>query len=252
MKPSIVVDVGNTRIKWGRFLDSAQMASLPPEDRAAWQKQLDQWKLQGPLSWAICGVHPRRRDYLADWARQRGDQVWMLEDWRCLPLTVRVEHPEWVGIDRLLNAVAAKAHLQQTPATQGKPAVIVDAGSAVTVDWLDETGAFGGGAIFPGLRLMANALHDYTALLPLIEVRPPVPRLPATSTPTAMEAGIYWAVVGGIRALTDQLAAHAGAMPALFVTGGDAALLKPALEAAVILWPDMTLHGIRLTAEAQP
>jgi type III pantothenate kinase len=259
MKPSIVVDVGNTRIKWGLCLDptphsvlSPQYSSLPPDDPAAWQRQLEQWQQTGPQSWAISGVQPQRRDRLVDWARQRGDAVRVLDDWQCLPLTVRLEHPEWVGIDRLLNAVAVKARLGETPQLQGKPAVIVDAGSAVTVDWLDETGAFAGGAIFPGLRLMARALRDYTALLPLIEVKQSTPRLPGKSTPEAQEAGVFWAAAGGIRALTDQLAARADATPALFVTGGDAALLRPALEAGFVLWPDMTLQGIRLTAEAQP
>jgi type III pantothenate kinase len=252
MKPSIVVDVGNSRVKWGLCLDSVRSCSLPPEDPVAWQRQLAEWQQTGPQSWFISGVHPAWRDQLANWARQRGDAVWILEDWRCLPLTVRLEHPERVGIDRLLNAVAVNERLRQGSEDQGKPAVIVDAGSAVTVDWLDETGAFAGGAIFPGLRLMALALHDYTALLSLIEIKHSAPRLPATSTPAAMEAGIFWAVAGGIRALTDQLAVQADATPALFVTGGDAALLKPGLEGGFVLWPEMTLQGLRLTAETQP
>jgi len=252
MKPSIVVDVGNSRIKWGLCLDAIQVCSLPPDDPAAWQRQLEAWQQTGPQCWAICGVHPPWLDQFADWASQRGDTVWVLEDWRCVPLTVRLEHPEWVGIDRLLDAVAVKERLRSNSKSLGKPAVIVDAGSAVTVDWLDETGAFAGGAIFPGLRLMAKALHEHTALLPLIDIKHAVPRLPGTSTPAAMEAGVFWAVVGGIRTLTDQLAVRADATPALFVTGGDAPLLKPALEAGFILSPELTLQGLRLTAEAQP
>jgi type III pantothenate kinase len=252
MKPSLVVDVGNSRIKWGLCQNGMPHASLPPDDPAAWQRQLDDWQLIGPQQWAICGVHPLRRDRLIEWARQRGDTVWLLEGWRCLPLEVCLERPEWVGIDRLLDAVAAKDRLGKAAADRGRPAVIVDAGSAVTVDWLDETGAFAGGTIFPGLRLMAKSLHDYTALLPLIDVRHPAPPLPGPSTPAAMEAGMFWAVVGGIHALTNQMAAQASRAPVRFVTGGDAALLHPALGSDFILWPEMTLQGIRITAEAQP
>jgi pantothenate kinase type III len=99
MKPSLVVDVGNSRIKWGLCQDPMLYSSLPPDDPAAWQQQMVAWGQTGPLTWAIAGVHPERRDRLAGWARQRGDTMWVLDDWHSLPLTVRLEHPEWVGID---------------------------------------------------------------------------------------------------------------------------------------------------------
>src|SRR5205823_11315500 len=94
-----------------------------------------------------------------------------------LPLSVALAEPAKVGIDRLLNAVAAN-----TLRPRDMPVVIADIGSAVTVDWLDENGVFKGGAIFPGLRLMAKALNDYTALLPLVEIWRNLPPLPGTST----------------------------------------------------------------------
>jgi type III pantothenate kinase len=260
MKSSLVVDVGNSRIKWGRCADPspvADYASLPPDDAAAWQAQLDAWGLTGPLTWVVSGVHPRSRDELFHWLRRRGDTVRLLDGWRELPLSIRVDHPERVGIDRLLNAVAANARRRA-----GAGAVVVDAGSAVTVDWVDPDGAFAGGAIFPGLRLMAQALHEHTALLPLVKVRSAAPPLPGTSTPAAMEAGVFWAVAGGIRALIDQLAARLAigtAPPDVFLTGGDGALLEAALEPAEPaasrepqLWPQMTLEGIRLAAEGLP
>jgi type III pantothenate kinase len=147
----------------------------------------------------------------------------------------------------LLNGVAASHRL---PA--GGAAVLVDAGSAVTVDWLDESGAFAGGAILPGLGLMARALHEYTALLPLVQVAHPNPPVPGTSTLAAIEAGVFWAVAGGIQALLTQLAAHARDTPQIFVTGGDGPLLAKALNRDVHLWPNMTLEGIRIAAESVP
>jgi type III pantothenate kinase len=161
-----------------------------------------------------------------------------------LPLQVRLEKPDYVGIDRLLDAVAANS---RRPA--GTSAVIVDAGSAVTVDALDENGAFVGGAILPGLRLMAATLHEHTALLPQIDVPRHPPSSPGKSTIAAMEAGIFWAVAGGIRALIEQYAAAASAPPRVFLTGGDGPVLQTVLPEAQ-LWPTMTLEGIRLSAEA--
>jgi type III pantothenate kinase len=244
--PHLVVDVGNTRIKWG-LCDAAavvESASLAPDDSAAWQQQLDAWHLNGRLFCAVCGVHPQRRDRFTDWLRQRGDTVRLISSSRQLPLEVGLPHPGKVGIDRLLNAVAVNTSRSETA-----PAVIVDAGSAVTVDYVDQRGAFRGGAILPGLGLMARALHEYTALLPLIEVAANV-ELPGTSTVQAMKAGIFCAVVGGIREVLERLLEHQPAAKGMqvFVGGGNGVLLAPHLRQPTCLWPTMTLEGLRIAA----
>jgi type III pantothenate kinase len=243
MTPRIVVDIGNTRIKWGLCGPDAvtDSASLPADDADAWRRQFEAWRLDGPLSWAVSAVHPPRRDRLVAWLRERGDAVQVLEDPKQLPLRVLLEHPERVGIDRLLDAVAANSRRRP-----GAPAVIVDAGSAVTVDWLDETGAFRGGAILPGWRLMARSLHDYTALLPLLSEPKPSPPVPGVTTIEAMYAGIFWAVAGGVCSLIEEYGKRHPSPPDVFVTGGDGPLLHPVLGLGSMLWPQMTLEGIRL------
>jgi type III pantothenate kinase len=243
-----VADVGNSRIKWGRCEAGRleDIVSLPPDDVPAWAKQLEAWGREQPRIWMVAGVHPPRRSELAEWLRGRGQTVYLLERAAPLPLQVRLEHPDRVGIDRLLNAVAAN-----TRRRPNHPGIVIDAGSAVTVDYLDAAGAFHGGAIFPGLRLMARALNDHTALLPLVEVREPGP-LPATSTTAAIQAGVFWAVVGGIEALVRQLRALVAKEADIFLTGGDAGLLAPRLQEPVTVWPEMTLEGIRQSAEAWP
>ena len=98
----------------------------------------------------------------------------------------------------------------------------------------------------PGLGLMAKSLHDHTALLPLIEVPQKRPPVPATATPAAIEAGIYWAVVGGVRALIAAFAAAFDSSPQVFLTGGDAPALDAALHGARHC-AFLTLDGIRLS-----
>jgi type III pantothenate kinase len=248
MTPAVVVDVGNSRVKWGLCSAAGVTAvvSLPPDEPGAWLRQVEAWRLPRPAAWAVSGVHPPRRDAFLDWLRARGDTALLVDDPKDLPLRVLVERPDWVGVDRLLDAVAANSRRRP-----GAPAVIVDSGSAVTVDYVDESGAFRGGVIFPGPRLMAKALHDYTALLPVVELKQPIPAVPATATRPAMEAGVFWAVVGGIEAVLAQYARSAGPPPDLFLTGGDGTLLHPALPQAQH-WPAMTLEGTRLSAEALP
>jgi type III pantothenate kinase len=263
MKPDAVVDVGNSRIKWGLRDPArsriAQHVALA-DDPVAWQIQRVEWQATGLLPahplWLLASVQPHRCGRLSRWLQGQGDRVEQLELAAQLPLSVALEKPDHVGIDRLLNAVAAKRVLPP-----GRPAILVDAGSAVTVDWLDPTHAFRGGAIFPGLRLMAEALHRHTALLPLVTVSAAIPEMPGTATIPAMQAGIFWAVVGGIDRAARRLCRLAQAEPKLFLTGGDASLLLDALaaqpEAALTsleptLWREQTLEGILASAEALP
>lgn len=236
----IVVDVGNTRVKWG-LCSSAQvwsLAPLPPDDVSAWQKQWADWKLQRSQEWIVSGVHPLRRDALVAWLQQQCDAVHVLASYKQLPLQVEVEHPERVGIDRLLNAVAANVRRQENVA-----AILIDAGSAVTVDYVDGLGVFRGGAIFPGLRLMAKALHDHTALLPIVEIDDAA-GVPGTTTGKAIQAGVLHAVAGGIERLISEYQHQRPTAFEIFLTGGDARSIVARLHHPVHLWPEMTLEGI--------
>ncbi len=245
----IVADVGNSRMKWGRCDDRqvVDAVALPLDDPAAWEACWKRFVGPEPLIWVVAGVNPDRIAQLVEWLNSRATKISILDSYQRLPIALAVDHPERVGIDRLLNALAAKSRDRA-----GRPAALVDAGSAVTVDWLDAEGVFRGGAIFPGLRLMARALHDYTARLPAVEVVSPVPNPPAPATEPAIAAGIHGAVVGGIAYLVRRMAAALRADPVVYLTGGDASLLAPALDVPFELWPNMTLEGIRLTARNAP
>ena len=246
----LVVDVGNTRIKFGRCSASGvERAASLSDDPDAWRNQLSEWRLEGPQEWVLAGVDPKRRDRLAEWLRQTGHQVRVLDHFSQVPLPLAIDSPETVGIDRLFNVLAAKG---QVP--PGTPAVVVDVGTAVTVNLLDESGAFAGGAIFPGPRLMAESLHDNTAALPLVNLAEQPTLVPAKSTLPAIAAGIHWAVVGGVAALVRELHRCVPSAEPLqvFLTGGDAAAIEPDLPDRDLyhyeLRPKLTLEGIRLAA----
>jgi type III pantothenate kinase len=246
MTPDVVVDVGNSRAKWGRCGGGAvrHVAALPTDRPDAWLAQFQQWQLGAATAWVVGGVNPRRVEALVAWLREHCGGVEVIGSYAQLPLVVDVSEPAAVGIDRLLNAVAAVRGGKR----QRLPAVVIDAGTAVTVDWVDAEGRFRGGTIFPGLRLMAQALCDHTALLPFVAVTEPRPRLPGLNTRQAIRGGLYYAVAGGINTLITRLSADSAAH--VFLTGGDAALLREAIDGRAELWPEMTLEGLRLTAEA--
>jgi type III pantothenate kinase len=240
MSGLMVADVGNSRIKWG-LCSSEQVwstASLPPDDPDAWLGQWREWKLAATQPWIVAGVHPARRDALVAWLKERSDRVQVLTAYEQLPIDVEVEAPERVGIDRLLNAVAANRRRQEHVA-----AILVDAGSAVTVDYVDAVGTFRGGAIFPGFILMAKALNIYTAQLPTVPIDEAV-TLPGATTTQAIQAGVLHAVIGGIERLIAEYQHRFPSAFEVFLTGGDAKLIASKLHRPVHLWPEMTLDGI--------
>jgi type III pantothenate kinase len=253
MKPNVVVDIGNSRIKWGYCAQDrvGDVASLDPDNKDSWEEQIKPRVLKEPLQWAVAGVHPERVDRFMEWVKQRGDKVALIHDRTLLPIKIDVGEPGKVGIDRLLNALAARSRV-----IPGKAIAIIDAGSAVTVDWVDQEGAFRGGAIFPGLQLMAKALHEHTAALPLIEVNRSTPRhiLPGNSTELAIRGGVFWAVAGGITSIIRLFGSRTEPYHnfVIYLTGGDAKILQPILHSEIKLWPEMTLEGVRIAAEALP
>jgi type III pantothenate kinase len=147
----------------------------------------------------------------------------------------------------LLDAVAAN-RLRDPQ----RPAVVVDVGSAITVDLVSSDGAFLGGAILPGIAMSARALHEFTDLLPLIEMAEltvPPPAL-GTSTVPAMRSGLFWGAVGAIRQLTEQLSDSASGQPQIFLTGGAGPAVAQLLGQSAEHVPHLTLAGIVYAAQS--
>lgn len=238
MTPFYVADVGNTRIKVGRCDIGGLVGAvaLGPADTLPFN----------PLphaAWFVAGVDPVRRDRFVDYLRGSRQAARIVSDHRELPIVVDVDAPERVGIDRLLNAIGARGRV---PA--GTPCLVASVGTAVTVDLVDAAGAFRGGVIFPGFRLMARALRDYTAQLPLVEAFE-VTAPPARDTQSAIAAGIRAAVSGGIQRVIDEMSALATSA-VVFLTGGDAALVGPLKHPVVSAGPFLALEGLRLAASS--
>ena len=157
----------------------------------------------GRAAWWIGSVNRPAATSLIDWLRaERPDDPITLLAAGDLPLVVAVERPDMVGVDRLLDAVAAN-RLRRP----GRPAIVVDVGTAITVDLVSADGAFRGGAILPGIAMSARAMHEFTDLLPLIEMSElgsPPPAV-GTSTVSAMRSGLFWGAVGSIRELVGRM-----------------------------------------------
>lgn len=253
--PLVAVDVGNNRTKCGFFPVQTADALPEPASTIAVDNSgddldrigalVDQGEQQ-PVAWWIGSVNRPSATRLIEWIRARRprDTVRLVASGD-LPLRVGLPRPDMVGIDRLLDAVAANQLRRPDHA-----AVVVDVGSAITVDFVSEDGVFLGGSILPGIAMSARALHTFTDLLPLIamsELTVPPPAL-GTATESAMRSGLFWGAVGAIRQLIAEMAKEKIDRTDVFLTGGAGPAVAALLDRSARHIPHLTLSGIAVAA----
>ena len=278
INPTLVaVDIGNSRIKLGRFararkVDSRSLPApqetfeMPLTNRdgdfdapllAAWccdGEGIDGAGIDGAAQWWISSVHRGAAERLVAALAAIGseaDRCWSVRHvgHKDIPLAIDVEAPQRVGMDRLLAAVAAN----QLRAAD-RAAIVVDLGTAIKVDLVTTGGAFAGGAIMPGLSMAARALAEQTDALPLVEVghwESPPPSL-GKATTAAIEAGLFWGAVGAIRELIERLSTDLALPPDVFISGGASRLVAEVLadgNRSVRHVPNLVLAGIALAAD---
>ena len=157
---------------------------------------------------------------------------------------IKVDNPEEVGADRLLNSLAGWAQI-------GGPLIIVDLGTATTFDVVDVDGAYLGGVIAPGINLSVGALHQAAARLPRIGIGRPQAVIGRATVP-AMQSGIYWGYVGLIEGIVTRIKGEYGGPMKVIATGGLAPLLAEGTLVIERVEPDLTLEGLRMLAERNP
>jgi type III pantothenate kinase len=242
----LVLNLGNTRLAIGVFaagkLETVMRISL--EDRADWQDKIKAaWAtISDTESPAVAGasVNPNLLEAVEHAAElATGTTVqWVGRDLD-LPIEVKTDSPKETGVDRVLNIAAAYEQM-------GKACVVADAGSALTVDVCDDTGAFLGGAIAPGAAMMLKSLHEKTAKLPLVTLEVPANAGIGRDTQQAILHGVHTGIRGMVKELVESYATELGNWPDLICTGGDAEKLFGGWELVHAVSPDLTLYGIAL------
>jgi len=151
-------------------------------------------------------------------------------------IAVKVDAPDEVGADRLVNAAAAHDRYKG-------PLIVIDFGTATTFDVVDSDGSYFGGVIAPGINLSLDALHHAAAKLPRIAVERPEQVIGKRTIP-AMRSGVYWGYVGLIEGLVARIKSEFGADMTVIATGGLAPLFADATKVIQHLDPDLTLRGL--------
>jgi type III pantothenate kinase len=241
---NILVDVGNTRLKWGigegREIHCGE--PLAHRDNGFAQRLEDAWRSLDatPRRLALASVAaPELLQQVCQIALRLWSQVDIVRahsQGRAFGVQNAYRIPEKLGVDRWLCLLAARRYYPL-------PACIADCGTAVTVDVIDAQGRHRGGVIAPGLRLMKQALHRGTQDL-LYSARQYPPGL-AADTEAAMHSGALYACIGLIeRVLREQPEA-----PLLLLTGGDAGLIAAHLPYKAVIAADLVLQGLTVLLE---
>jgi type III pantothenate kinase len=154
---------------------------------------------------------------------------------------VSLDNPREAGADRVVNAAAAHR-------LYGGPLIVIDFGTATTLDAVSADGDYLGGAIAPGIGISADALFERAAKLPRVELTRPKKAI-GRNTVAAMQSGIIFGYVGLIEGIVARMRKELEGKVKIIATGGLADVIAKETDVIDVLDPDLTLVGLRLVHE---
>lgn len=231
---NLVIDIGNSQTKVGWFDQGEMVESLRLTGKALhhYRELLDKW----PVDKAI--ISSVGKDYAIlspEWEKNLV-QLIHLDHTTALPFKILYETPETLGRDRIA-ACAGACFLYP-----GNDALIMDLGTAITIDFINAAGEYLGGNISPGMHARFRALHDYTARLPLLESDPNCPRF-GKDTRTAIIAGVQQGIIFELNGYMEEFTERYP-HSVFILTGGDALFFARACKTTVSLRPDLVMTGL--------
>lgn len=246
---SLLVDIGNSRIKWGLSENGKLDAGRPfAVDESMLRNELDRRWGDLPIPSAVVASNvagPVIRELMEGWVRRRwGVRIrFVVPESHAFGVINGYEEPTALGVDRWVCLVAVR---QSYPL----PACVADCGTAITIDTLDVTGRHLGGLIAPGLTLMTQALAQRAQSLRPVDGS--YQGMLASNTGAAMLSGARHAGVGLIERTLREVEKILGSSPCLLLTGGDADTVAAELSVPLTLVPDLVLQGLLTITENTP
>lgn len=220
----LTIDTGNSRINFGMFEDGELVISdfvfTAPEEALKISGIIAEWRGNKPYDQIIISsVVPNVGDLLVSHLESTLRQnVTVVNDFKTKLMPLLVDHPETVGVDRVVNCFAALK-------LYGVPAVVISMGTATTFEVISPKGEYLGGAIVPGVRISIEALTRRTALLPPGVWEKPQSII-AKNTVEHMKAGIYYGTVSLIEGMVKRYKEALGMNAKVIITGGISEVIK--------------------------
>ncbi|MGK7344353.1 MAG: type III pantothenate kinase [Candidatus Nitrospinota bacterium M3_3B_026] len=153
-------------------------------------------------------------------------------------ISLKVEDPREVGADRIVNAVGALEKY-------APPLILVDFGTAITIDAVSAESEYLGGAITPGIGLSLNALYHHAARLPEVEFKKP-PSVIGKNTVAAMQSGAYYGFASLVDGIVERMKPRLAPEPKVIATGGQALLVSQISGTIQAVEENLTLEGLRV------
>ena len=252
----LAIDVGNTNIVLGVFLDGRLIHSWRLQTLR--ERTADELGLlvdglfahrglspSGVTGVVLGSVVPPLTATVWSMVKRYFDRDPLIVDPRKAGMPILYENPDEVGADRILNAIAA---YEMFGSRAGRPMVVCDFGTATTLDAVTAKGEYLGGAICPGVTISADALFQRAARLPRVDVRKP-PTVIGHTTVGAMQSGLFYGYVGMVEGLMRRMSAELGGNALCIATGGLAATIASEIPAIEEVDLDLTLRGLRMVWE---
>ena len=254
----LAIDIGNTNIVLGVFdgttiAQSWRLTTLRERtgdelgllvDGLFSGARLDRKKISGVILASV--VPPLTKPAQEMVQRYFGLTAMTVEPGLNTGMPILYDTPADVGADRIVNGIAA---YEKYGRATGSPLVVVDFGTATTLDAISGKGEYLGGAICPGVTISADALFQRAARLPKIDVRKPATVIGRT-TVGAMESGLFWGYVDMVEGLVRRMSVELGGKNVVCVaTGGLATIIAPETTLIQHVDPDLTLDGLRIVWE---
>lgn len=240
----MALDLGNTRTKAGIFVKGQLMQTFTSETRHL-EASVESWLSTFPddTSWTFAWISVAQEPPIPRWeiwqARKLRPQWIPIGKDTPLPIRHAYETPETLGTDRIVGVIGALK-------IAGKgPLLVIDAGTAITYDLMDDQQVYLGGAISPGMDMRFKALHQFTARLPLVDPgTAPVAPL-GKSTRQCIATGVVYGIVGEMEKFIDTYREAFGQDLQVFLTGGNLSHFENRLKNINFADPNLTLSGIQ-------
>ncbi|WP_163409005.1 type III pantothenate kinase [Flavobacterium ajazii] len=231
----LTIDVGNTRIKAAVFEGDSVLEKFVFEKNELENKiEKILKKFQNCSDLVVASVGNIEKQSFLSFGKQLNIHFLTHED--TYPFVNKYATPKTLGIDRMV--LAAGAVLQFPKQNR----LVIDVGTCITYDFIDESDHYLGGAISPGLRLRYEALHNYTAKLPLLELETPKSYI-GNTTAESIHSGIVNGFVYEIDGFIDEYRGNFSNF-IIILTGGDTDFLAKRLKNTIFANSNFLLESL--------
>jgi len=229
---NLVIDIGNSSAKIGCFSDDPTRTTYRRITHAELRPVAEALQPRHILISSVAGDAQAWKVALAGIT----DTILLLDHQLPLPFVNHYQTPHTLGTDRLAAVAGAQALYP------GQSCLVIDAGTCIKYEWLENGTDYQGGSISPGLRMRFQAMHTFTSRLPLVEPDSNVP-LTGTSTQTALQSGVLYGMLAEMEGISNR---YRTTIPGLLVIlcGGDAHFFERRLKTPIFAVSELVLIGL--------